>query len=49
MDLLFRKTEKKKYERRIFLVTDASGPCNQSDVHVVLEQFKKMDARLNVM
>jgi hypothetical protein len=49
MDLLIRKTAGKRYEKRIFLVTDAGCPVNQDDLDVVCEQFLKIDARLNVM
>ncbi len=31
------------------LVTDAGCPINKADVEVVVEQFAKMDAGLNVM
>ncbi len=33
----------------ILLVTDAGCPINKADVEVVVEQFAKMDAGLNVM
>ncbi|ELR21345.1 ATPdependent DNA helicase [Acanthamoeba castellanii str. Neff] len=49
MDLLIRKTAGKRYEKRIFLVTDAGCPVNQDDLDVVCEQFLKIDARLNVI
>lgn len=49
MDLLIRKTAGKRYEKRIFLVTDAGCSVNQDDLEVVCEQFLKIDARLNVM
>lgn len=49
MDLLVKHTGKKKYERRIFLVTEASGPCNTDDLQTVLSQFQKIEVRLNVM
>eukprot|EP01102_Stenamoeba_stenopodia_P012456 TRINITY_DN3947_c0_g2_i1.p1 TRINITY_DN3947_c0_g2~~TRINITY_DN3947_c0_g2_i1.p1 ORF type:complete len:754 (+),score=228.50 TRINITY_DN3947_c0_g2_i1:208-2469(+) len=50
MDLLQKKTDRKKYRKRIFLVTDAGCRTrNKEDVPAVLEQFNKMEAGLNVI
>lgn len=49
MDMLNKKTMKKRYQRRIFLVTDAGSPVNQSDWDIIVNYFKKMEAHLNVI
>ena len=49
MDMLNRKTMKKRYQRRVFLVTDAGSPVNQSDWSTIVQFFKKMEAHLNVI
>lgn len=49
MDMLNRKTKGKRYQRRVFLVTDAGSSVNESDWTVIIDHFKKMEARLNVI
>eukprot|EP01133_Synstelium_polycarpum_P006600 gene6600-7664_t len=49
MDMLIQKTEKKKYQKRIFLVTNANGSINKDDLPVLKEQFKKIDVKLNII
>eukprot|EP01105_Mastigella_eilhardi_P010054 TRINITY_DN2353_c0_g1_i3.p1 TRINITY_DN2353_c0_g1~~TRINITY_DN2353_c0_g1_i3.p1 ORF type:complete len:753 (-),score=192.03 TRINITY_DN2353_c0_g1_i3:99-2321(-) len=49
MDMIVRKTGKKRYQRRVFLVTDAGSPANASDLQVVVQQFNNMEAHLNVI
>lgn len=43
------KKEFKKYQKRIFLVTDAGCPINKEDLSIVQEQFSKINIRLNIM
>lgn len=47
MDLLNKKTG--KWQRRIFLVTDAGMPVNNDGLNLVVDQFARMDAKLNIM
>ncbi len=52
MDLIIKRQEddpKKKMSKRIFLVTDAGNPINKDDLSIVIDQFKKMEVKLNVM
>ncbi|KAF2069356.1 hypothetical protein CYY_009327 [Polysphondylium violaceum] len=49
MDMLIHKTEKKKYQKRIFLVTNAKDPINTDDLSIVKDQFKKIEAKLNII
>eukprot|EP01132_Coremiostelium_polycephalum_P004803 gene4803-5989_t len=49
MDMLIHKTDKKKYQKRIFLVTNAKDPINTDDMTIVKEQFKKIDVKLNII
>eukprot|EP00026_Physarum_polycephalum_P002636 Phypoly_transcript_02644.p1 GENE.Phypoly_transcript_02644~~Phypoly_transcript_02644.p1 ORF type:complete len:733 (-),score=115.46 Phypoly_transcript_02644:534-2660(-) len=49
MDMLNKKTMKKRYQRRVFLVTDAKSPVNQSDWDKIVDFFKKMEAHLNII
>ncbi|GAM18435.1 hypothetical protein SAMD00019534_016100 [Acytostelium subglobosum LB1] len=49
MDMLINKTEKKKYQKRIFLVTNANDPINKEDLSTLQEQFKKIDVKLNII
>ncbi|KAM9991022.1 hypothetical protein ACTFIY_007074 [Dictyostelium cf. discoideum] len=49
MDMLIRKTENKKYQKRIFLVTNARDPINTEDLSIVRDQFKKIDVKLNII
>jgi ATP-dependent DNA helicase 2 subunit 2 len=48
MDMLIKK-EFKKYQKRIFLVTDAGCPINKEDLSIVQEQFSKINIRLNII
>ncbi len=49
MDMLNRKTKGKRYQRRIFLVTDAGSPVNEADWNVIVDHFKQIEAKLNVI
>ncbi|EGG24234.1 ATP-dependent DNA helicase [Cavenderia fasciculata] len=49
MDMLIHKTEKKKFQKRIFLVTNASDPINKDDLSILQQQFKNTDVKLNVV
>jgi ATP-dependent DNA helicase 2 subunit 2 len=49
MDLLIHNTAGRKFEKRIFLVTDAGCSVNNDDLEIVIDQFEKMQARLNVI
>jgi len=47
MDMLINK--KGKYDKRIFLVTDGGQEANTDGIEMVLDQFKRMSAKLNIM
>lgn len=52
LDLLMKRQQvdpKKKYQKRLFLVSDAGMPINKDDVAVVVDQFSRMDAKLNII
>ncbi|EGC29713.1 hypothetical protein DICPUDRAFT_158675 [Dictyostelium purpureum] len=49
MDMLIKRTENKKYQKRIFLVTNAKDPINTDDLTIVKDQFKKIDVKLNII
>ncbi|KYQ93240.1 ATP-dependent DNA helicase [Tieghemostelium lacteum] len=49
MDMLIQKTDSKKYQKRIFLVTNAQDPINRDDLKIVKDQFKKIEAKLNII
>lgn len=50
MDMLNRRTAKKKYQRRVFMVTDGGMQgLNMSDYGTITEFFVKMQAHLNVI
>lgn len=49
MDMLNRHESKNKFSKRIFMVTDAGCPINNSDTSVILAHFNKMEAKLNIM
>eukprot|EP01114_Cavostelium_apophysatum_P020328 TRINITY_DN6786_c0_g1_i1.p1 TRINITY_DN6786_c0_g1~~TRINITY_DN6786_c0_g1_i1.p1 ORF type:complete len:724 (+),score=198.04 TRINITY_DN6786_c0_g1_i1:75-2246(+) len=48
MDMLNRH-EGKKFERRIFLVTDAGSSINAEDLPTVVDHFNKMGSKLNII
>eukprot|EP01104_Vermistella_antarctica_P009440 TRINITY_DN242_c2_g1_i1.p1 TRINITY_DN242_c2_g1~~TRINITY_DN242_c2_g1_i1.p1 ORF type:complete len:766 (-),score=263.58 TRINITY_DN242_c2_g1_i1:75-2372(-) len=49
MDMLIHHTSGKKYEKRVFLITDAGCAVNQADFSIVLDKFKEMECSLNVL
>ncbi|EFA77444.1 ATP-dependent DNA helicase [Heterostelium album PN500] len=49
MDMLIHKTAKKKYQKRIFLVTNCYDPINKDDLSTLRDQFKKIDVKLNII
>jgi hypothetical protein len=52
MDMLINAAQNEKkanISKRIFLVTDGGCSVNKDDLKIVLDQFKKMEVKLNVM
>ncbi|TMW56844.1 hypothetical protein Poli38472_006854 [Pythium oligandrum] len=50
LDLLFRRTEGKKYEKRLLVLTDAASKIEDaSDIESVVEMIKNMDVKLQVV
>lgn len=52
MDMIINNAQSEKkttISKRIFMVTDAGCPVNKDSLTVVLDQFKKMEAKLNIM
>ncbi|KAH3742839.1 ATP-dependent DNA helicase [Pelomyxa schiedti] len=49
MDMIARKTMKKKYKKRIFLITDGGCPVLQDNLDVILERLNSMEIRLNII
>jgi hypothetical protein len=47
MDMLINKQG--KYDKRIFLVTDGGDEVNTDGLDLVLQQFQRMSAKLNIM
>ena len=49
MDMLNNYKTRGKRNRRIFLVTNAAAKVNKDALDIVLQQFKNMEVKLNVM
>ena len=50
LDLLHKRTDKKKYQKRIILVTDAASQIKDAeDIETIMEQTKGMDVTLQIM
>ncbi|KAJ0393603.1 hypothetical protein P43SY_007645 [Pythium insidiosum] len=50
LDLLYRRTEGKKYERRLLLITDAASPIEDAaDVESVVQMMQQMEVQLHVV
>ncbi|KDO24367.1 hypothetical protein SPRG_10445 [Saprolegnia parasitica CBS 223.65] len=50
LDLLIRRTDKKKYEKRLVVVTDAATPiANPADMEVVCSMVQNMDVQLQII
>ncbi|DBA04493.1 TPA: hypothetical protein N0F65_011041 [Lagenidium giganteum] len=50
LDLLFRRTDNKKYEKRLLVITDAASRIHDaSDVGSVVEMIQSMDVKLQIV
>lgn len=50
LDLLYRRTEGKKYEKRLMILTDAASKLNDaSDIESVVVMIQKMEVQLQIM
>lgn len=50
LDLLFRRTDKKKYTKRLIVITDAESPITDaSDIDTVMDMMKNMECHLDIM
>ncbi|GLE01304.1 hypothetical protein PINS_up010134 [Pythium insidiosum] len=50
LDLLYRRTEGKKYDRRLLLITDAASPIEDAaDIESVVQMMQQMDVQLQVV
>lgn len=50
LDLLFRRTDGKKYEKRLLVITDAAEKiADASDVTSVVHMIQNMDVKLQIM
>ncbi|OQS04042.1 hypothetical protein THRCLA_03685 [Thraustotheca clavata] len=50
LDIMIRRTEKKKYEKRLVVITDAATPINNpADMEVVCSMIKNMEVELQIM
>ena len=50
LDLLFRHTDKKKYEKKLLVITDASARIQDaSDVESIVTMIHQMDVKLQIV
>lgn len=50
LDLLFRRTDNKKYEKRLLVITDAATKIQDAnDVESVVQMIQNMDVKLQIM
>lgn len=50
LDLLFRRTEGKKYEKRLLVITDAAEKITDAaDVESVVQMIQNMDVKLQIV
>ena len=50
LDLIHKRTDKKKYLKRIMLVTDAGSEITATDdIQTIIDQMKTMDVTLSIM
>lgn len=52
MDMLMKKQQadpKKKYQKRVFVVTTAGDPISMDGMNKIVETFSKIEAKLNIM
>eukprot|EP00698_Gefionella_okellyi_P013382 TRINITY_DN3657_c0_g1_i2.p1 TRINITY_DN3657_c0_g1~~TRINITY_DN3657_c0_g1_i2.p1 ORF type:complete len:501 (-),score=150.16 TRINITY_DN3657_c0_g1_i2:982-2433(-) len=50
LDMLFHKTAGKKYDRRVYLLTDAGSNINgQDDLPVIVSRMKELETKLNII
>lgn len=50
LDLLFRRTDNKKYEKRLLVITDAATKIQDaSDIESVVQMIQNMDVKLQIM
>lgn len=49
MDMINKHESTKKFQKRIFLVSDAGSTINNSELSVIMNHFTKMEAKLNIM
>lgn len=50
LDLLYRRTEGKKYEKRLMILTDAASKLNDaSDIESVVVMIQNMEVQLQIM
>ncbi|OQR92390.1 hypothetical protein ACHHYP_03751 [Achlya hypogyna] len=50
LDLMIRRTEKKKYEKRLVVITDAASPIkNPADMDLICSMVKNMEVQLQII